>query len=160
MRFFYLSLIFLQLALPAGEQVIKSAPIPNRILKQGEALLIQPESGPRFMRIALATKHLGKVEQKIIAGEKENWPDSEDSAAYLKVLRQICNQAAVNGDKPVVFSIHWHPDRVEFIYQGQVYPVENLSTLYLEKNLQLILIDRFGLSTEEAETLLQRVETP
>ena len=153
-------LCLLQMALFAEEQVIKRAPLPNRILKQGEALLIQPESGSRFMRIALSTKHLAKVESKIIEGEKRNWPNSADSAAYLKVLRDICRQAIANGDKPVILTLNWHSDRVELIYQDKIYPVENLSAEYMEQNLSHILRDRFDLSPAQAKDLLQREEAP
>ncbi|MDF3128593.1 hypothetical protein P0Y35_05245 [Kiritimatiellaeota bacterium B1221] len=159
MRFFHFSLLFLQLALPAEERVVQSAPIPNRILRQGDALLIQPEFGPRFIRIALTTKHLGKVENKIIAGEKQNWPDSKDSARYLKALRELCAQAVESGEKPVILTINWHPDRVELLYQDRSITLDDLSADYLQKNLRLILIDRFDLSSDEAEILLRNKET-
>jgi hypothetical protein len=112
------------------------------------------------MRIALSTKHINRVEEKIIEGETKNWPDSADSARYLAVLRSICSQAIANKEKPVVLTMNWHPDRVIVEHQSQHYPVTGLSSEYLEKNLLLIIQDRFDLSAADALHLLQQEEQP
>ncbi|WFB36686.1 hypothetical protein P3T73_02785 [Kiritimatiellota bacterium B12222] len=154
MRVLFVSLILLCFSVHAEESIIARAAIPNRLLKQGEMQLVAPDNAPRFIRIELSTRHLSKVEKKIVEKETLNWPDSPDSLLYLEVLHSLCTQALASGVQPVVLSIQWHPDRVSVHYQDQQPVLTNLSPEYLKQNLLLIARDGLDLSAVEAQTLL------
>lgn len=148
-------LLLLCLGVVQAETVIRTAPIPNRLLRQGDALLLESADGTRFVRIDLHTRHLARVEAKIIESESQNWPGSPDSAAYIDALRTLCRQArATRTGGPVSLLIDWHPRHVTLTRGETTLHLSALSPDYLRENLILILIDRFNLSREDALHLL------
>jgi hypothetical protein len=144
--------------LSAEETVLKTAPVPNRLLRQGDAILFTRDQD-KGVRIELNTRHLNKVRKKIIESEKTHWPDSADSLAYQTALNTACDEALKNGKGVLKFTIEWirHPDGNGTVYitsEEDTQTLTELSPAYLEKNMIFILIDRFDLTQTEAKALL------
>lgn len=149
-----LLLLLSALGISRAETVLRQSPIPNRLLRQGEALLIEADDTTRFVRIDLHTRHLDRIEAKIIESETRNWPDSPDSTAYIEALRRVCREARAAQKGPIALRIDWTPDRVTLAQGESVTHLDTLSPEYLRENLVLILVDRFALTPDAARTLL------
>ena len=147
--------------LRAGEQarVLRGAPVPNRLLRQGDALMIR--KGNRFgVRIDLHTRHLRRVRDKILESETLNWPDHPGSRRYRKALASVTDPLLKQKGK-VAFRIDWllHPDGTGTVTVGNDQErtrLDNLPPDYVKDNLLLILQDRFDLTPEEAEKELEK----
>jgi len=160
--FRFLSL-WVALSVRAGEEVVvlRSAPVPNRLLRQGDALLIR--NGELFgVRIDLNTRHLRKVRSKILQSEQQNWPDHPGSLQYRNALITITDTLLKQNGK-VTFRIDWFlkPDGSGIVTVGNETGHQKLETLpadYLKDNLLLILQDRFDLTAEEAEAEFDKLK--
>jgi len=138
----------------AEDTVVRTAAVPNRLLRQGEARLVR---GPRFVavQIKLHTRHLAKVRDAIAESESATWPDSPDSARYLHALDTSCAQALRAHSGKIHFEIEWRlrangTGRVRISGGDEDHVLDNLSPDYLKHNLALIMADRFDFSKAEA----------
>lgn len=137
------------------EAVLQKVPLPNRMLRQGDALLIASGEGIG-VRIALETRHLKKVEEKILASETENWPDSPDSQRYRASLQRACAAALAQSTGKIPFTIEWFvsPDSkgvVRLYFGDEILEIEDFPADYLQKNLAFIIADNFDMTFVEAE---------
>jgi hypothetical protein len=135
------------------ETVVHRRPVPNRLLKQGEAQVIEVANGARFLRLDFDTKHLRRIEKAIRNAEQTNWPESADSTAYLEALNRMCETALQHADGPVSLVLEWRDEEVRLVQDDQEERLP-LASEYLRENRLLILMDRFGVSKEEAKELL------
>lgn len=145
-----------------GEEVVRmEKPVPNRLLRQGEAQLIQ--NGSRVgVRIKLHTRHLTKVQEKIQQGEAANWPGSSESKRYLQNLNALCDEVLAASKGKVNFSIEWMLEadgsgKVKLQSSESKRVLSDLSPEYLKKNLALIMADNFDFSEAEALDWIQDV---
>lgn len=153
-RLFTLLMVFSLLPVKGEETILQQVPVPNRMLRQGDALLIESGDGIG-VRIDLHTRHLKKVEEKILEAETGNWPASPDSQRYLTLLRRACAEAQQLAEGKVAFSIEWwltSPEKghVRLRYAGRQADLADLSSAYLQKNLAYIIADHFDMSAGEA----------
>ncbi len=148
-----LLLLLLAPLLPA-DTILRSAPIPNRLLRQGDALVLDTDNGARLLRIDLHTRHLARVEAKIVEAESLHWPESPHSAAFRAALRAATVEALRDAEGPVAFRIDWSPDSVLISHGDRSIPVPGLSPDYIRENRILIAMDRFDIDRPTAEHLL------
>ncbi len=153
--------VWVALFLRAGEEVevLRKAPVPNSILRQGDALLIRERE--RFGgRIDLHTRHLARVRDRILKSEQTNWPRDPASQRYRQALEKITDTLlAQKGKTP--FRIDWflHADGSGTVTLGNDdhrIRIDDLPPEYLRGNLLLILQDRFDLTSGQAAAELRR----
>jgi hypothetical protein len=140
----------------AEETVLREAPVPNRMLRQGTAVHFR-DGSEEGVRIAFHTRHLPRIEEKILESERTNWPEHPDSLRYREALSDACRKALETGSGRVGFTIEWRtgPEgggRVTLSWTGGELVLKDLDPDYVSKNLTLILEDRFGI-TPQQETL-------
>lgn len=157
MKVLFLTILTGLITVSAEEAIVLRRPIPNRLLKQGEARLTRDENGSRI-RIDLNTRHLARVERKILAGEKQNWPESADSRRFQDALTQACRTAA-SAEGKVPFLIEWSftPETtgsVRLKWTGGETILDDLDPAYIRENMILILMDQFSLKRANAEKTL------
>ena len=149
---FLLFLAFFTLADAASEEVVlKTAPVPNRLLRQGDAVYFR-DGETLGVRIVLNTRHLDRVKEKILESEKMNWPDHPDSSRYCTALTKACLEALTDGSGKIPFTIEWRVDpnetgTVHLKWRQGAQTLRGLSPDYLKRNFALILEDRFGIET-------------
>ncbi len=139
-----------------GFRVLRKEPIPNRLLRQGDALLIRDDTYVG-VRIDLNTRHLERVCTKILSSEQTNWPNHAGSQAYQFAL-QATEPLRQQGGKHTL-QIDWlittnGTGIVELRTADQCQTLRDLPAAYLHQNLILILKDQFGLSISEATQIL------
>jgi hypothetical protein len=162
MRILTVILILTSLGLSAQEQILLKQPIPNRILRQGEATLLQTRNRTRI-RIELHTRHLTRIEAKIISSEQQNWPDSADSLRFQTALIEAFTAARTESEKKVSFLIQWtctadQTGDVKLVWSGGERILEDLSPNYIRDNMQFILMDQFDLNRVQAEKFLSHLK--
>ena len=144
--------VFFAISVAASEEVVlKTAPVPNRLLRQGDAVYFR-DGETLGVRIVLNTRHLDRVKEKILESEKKNWPDHPDSSRYCAALTQACQQALTAGSGKIPFTIEWRVDpnetgTVHLKWRQGTQTLRGLSADYLKQNFALILEDRFGIES-------------
>lgn len=152
-----LSALFLT-HIKAEDTVLKTAPVPNRLLKQGEARLIT-RGDAIGVRIHLHTRHLETVRDRILATETANWPEHPASVRYREALSATTAAMLESGNGKLRFQIEWflRKDGSGYVRIGNETHHRELADLpinYLKRNLLLIMADRFDLTEKEAQALL------
>lgn len=160
-------------AVPLRAAPTLSAWLPNRWLPQGEMRLYAHETEPRI-EIVLHTRHLDRVLKAIEEKERGNWGAHPEATRYLQALRAARAGRALlrsGGKENLIIEFIGGPDREIRFHTAEVESaagspglrVRNAVRLssyqpeasYLLRNMALILVDRLGVSIEEAEKKLR-----
>lgn len=157
MKIWLFLLLLNGLTVSAEQQTVLERPIPNRMLQQGVARLMQDKNGCRI-QIDLNTRHLANVESKILSSETQNWPGSVDSRRFQAALEEACRSVGSTRGK-VPFLIEWSfsPDTTGSVglkWTGGETILDNLDPGYVRENMILILMDQFDLDRADAEKTL------
>lgn len=128
------------------EDVLRRAPVPNALLRQGEVRLVVGE-GRIVVGTYLHTRHLDRVLAKIVRSEAINWPDDPRAAAFVEALRAMAERAALAGSGPREMAIRFE-DRAGVCCVVLARPGEERvlasDATYVRRNQELILADVFG----------------
>lgn len=87
-------------ALPAGGQsnVLRRVPVPSSFLRQGEVRLVK-EGDILAVQSLLYSKFMGRVRDKIIGNEVENWPEGSEAFEDMKKYRALLEQAVEHAEE-------------------------------------------------------------
>lgn len=160
----------------AGDTVLERAPVPSRVLRQGEVRLVQRGSNIVVQTI-LFTRYLPRVSRAIMQKEVRNWPPGDADAAHFRdalaqAVQAVLRDAAGEGRVALGFDFVCGPNAAEVtFYRPDVVPTGEgldvkgtapmasieVSPEYVRGNQELILQDNFGADAERVIRELRRL---
>ncbi|MGA0368463.1 MAG: hypothetical protein ACO3N7_03330, partial [Kiritimatiellia bacterium] len=103
---FLLALLLPFFSLFGEEKVLMEKAVPNRIIRQGD-LRVKTSGEQLILQIDLQTRHLGRIQKKILQSETANWPESYDSLQYQQTLSKVIETSRPRKDGKTEFFIEW-----------------------------------------------------